>query len=229
MKISDHKLDVLIRAASDELIEEDVNYAKSLDTSTTQISDKAIRRIRRNIKNYDKEPWWNSIPISCRKIVAAMLVLCTISFGLCLSVTAVRAEIMHTLIKYYDKFVAVFYISEETPPCIIEEFREPALQLNGKEKQTIVQADILHMIHYYGENGLEMEYQQLLLTDSSSDVDNKDCTIKEVQINGHIAQLFSYFDGRHTITWHDNDYAYIIFSYCDISSDLIIFLAESVE
>ena len=32
MKISDHKLDALIRAASDELLEEDVNYAKSLDT-----------------------------------------------------------------------------------------------------------------------------------------------------------------------------------------------------
>ena len=69
MKISDHNLDALIRAASDELLEDDVNYAKSLDTSTTQISDKAIRRIRRNIRNYDKETWWNAIPFSCRKMM----------------------------------------------------------------------------------------------------------------------------------------------------------------
>ena len=229
MKISDHNLDTLIRAASDELLEDDVNYAKSLDTSTTQISDKAIRRIRRNIRNYDKETWWSNIPIACRRVVAALLVLCTISFGLCMSVTAIRAEIVSTLIKYYDKFIAVFYVYEETPPNLIEDFREPALQLNGTEKQTIVQADTLHMIHYYGENGLEIEYQQLLLTDSSSDVDNKDCSIKEVQINGHIAQLFSYNDERQTITWHDNEYAYILFSYYGISPDLIISIAESVK
>lgn len=38
MNISVLNLDALIRAASDDLLEDDVNYAKSLDTSNAHLS-----------------------------------------------------------------------------------------------------------------------------------------------------------------------------------------------
>lgn len=229
MKISDHKLDTLIRAASDELLEEDVNYAKSLDTSTTQISDKAIRRIRRNIKNYDKEPWWNSIPFSCRKIVAAMLVLCTISFGMCLSVTAVRAEIAHTILEWYDKFVSVFYVTDETPPSTIEDYKEPLLMLAGTEKQVIEQNLANYFIIYCSDELPCLTYQQMII-DSMVKLDNEKCTVSEITINGFDAQLFDYDDGSLVVTWSDGQYAYIIsMDLSDIESDLLISIAESVN
>ena len=229
MKISDHKLDALIRAASDELLEDDVNYAKSLDTSTTQISDKTIRRIRRNIKNYDKEPWWNSIPFSCRKIVAAMLVLCTISFGMCLSVTAVRAEIAHTILEWYDKFVSVFYVTDETPPSTIEDYKEPLLMLAGTEKQVIEQNLANYFIIYCSDELPCLTYQQMII-DSMVKLDNEKCTVSEITINGFDAQLFDYDDGSLVVTWSDGQYAYIIsIDLSDIESDLLISIAESVN
>lgn len=229
MKISDHKLDTLIRAASDELLEEDVNYAKSLDTSTTQISDKAIRRIRRNIRNYDKEPWWNSIPFSCRKIVAAMLVLCTISFGMCLSVTAVRAEIAHTILEWYDKFVSVFYVTDETPPSTIEDYKEPLLMLAGTEKLVIEQNPANHSILYLSNGIPIISYQQMII-DSMVKLDSENCAISNIDINGFDAQLFEYDDGSIATTWNDGQYAYnIVLNNSELGSDLLISIAESVK
>lgn len=229
MKISDHKLDTLIRVASDELLEDDVNYAKSLDTSTTQISDKAIRRIRRNIRNYDKEPWWNSIPFSCRKIVAAMLVLCTISFGMCLSVTAVRAEIAHTILEWYDKFVSVFYVTDETPPSTIEDYKEPLLLLAGTEKQVIEQSSTNYFVFYFADGLPGMTYQQKIINGMAK-LDNEKCTVSDITINGFDAQLFDYDDDTLAVTWSDGQYAYIIsMDPSDIESDLLISIAESVN
>lgn len=222
-------MDALLKASANSLLDEDIELFDSIDTSNTKISDKAIRRIRRKIKNYGKKTLWESIPVGYRRVVAAILICCTVSFGLCMSISAIREEVVSTFLEWYDKFVSVFYVTEETPPSAIEEYREPRLQLNGTEKQTIARADTLHMIHYYGENGLEMGYQQLLITDSSSDIDNKNCSVKEVQVNKNEAQLFSYEDGSRTIVWHDNEYAYSIISYTSISSDLIIAIAESVK
>ena len=229
MNASDQTLETVLRNSAEALIDEDIDLIHSIDISKTEVSPTAIRRIRRNIKNYEKEPWWNHVPLGLIRVVAAMLVLCTISFGLCMSVAAIRTEFVQTIMLWYDKFTAVFYVTDETPPSFIEEFKEPRLQLNGTEKQTIVQVDTFHMIQYYGVNGLEIEYQQFLLTDSPSDIDNKNCTVKEVQINEYKAQLFSYADGTQTITWHDNEYAYVLFSYINISPDLMIAMAKSVK
>ena len=222
-------MDALMKASANTLLVEDIELFDSIDTSNTRISDKAIRRIRRKIKNYGKKTLRESIPVGCRRIVAAILIFCTVSFGLCMSIRAIREEILSTFMEWNDKFVSVFYITEETPPSVIEEFKEPKLQLNGTEKQMIIQADTLHMIHYYGKNGLEMTYQQLLLTDSSSDIDNTNCSVQEVQVNKYKAQLFSYEDGSNTITWHDNEYFYVLCSYGVVPSDLIIAIAESVK
>ncbi len=229
MNVSDFSLDLLIRASAHSLLAEDIELFDSIDTTNTRLSGKTIRRINKKIKKHEKKSWWEAVPVACRRAVAAVLVACSVSFGLCMGVSAIRGEFVGAVLEWYDKFVSVFYVTEETPPSAIEEYREPRLQLNGTEKQTIARADTLHMIHYYGENGLEMGYQQLLITDSSSDIDNKNCSVKEVQVNKNEAQLFSYEDGSRTIVWHDNEYAYSIISYTSISSDLIIAIAESVK
>lgn len=230
MKISDHKLDALIRAASDELLEEDVNYAKSLDTSTTQISDKAIRRIRRNIRNYDKETWRNRVPVACRRAVASIMIVCTLSFGLSLCITPVRAAIISTFMEWHDRFVSIVFVSDQTVPSSIEVYREPQLQLVDSEKVVVVQNDRLYQILYMIDSEIGVTYQQLLMTNESLDIDREHCTITDTDINGNKGQIFVYDDGSCNITWNDKEYSYIMTVHIpNVDQKTVLCLAESVD
>lgn len=229
MNASDPNLDALITASARGLLDEDIEQFNSVDISNTEISDKAIRRIRCKIRNYDKEHWWKDIPISCRKAVASIMLVCTVAFGMCLSVNAVRTEIVNTIMEWYDKFVAVFYISEETSPSIIEEYKEPMLQLAGTERQLITQSDTINQIQYIFDESVVMIYQQNVLDEESVDFDNEQYAVREVEIYGIKAQLFTCEDGTKTITWHDNQYIYVIYTYIEINDDLLIRIAESLQ
>lgn len=230
MNASDPNLDALIKAAARDLLDEDLELFHSIDTSKTKMSDRAIKRIRRKIRNYDRESWWSSVPLACRRAVAAVLVICSISFGFCMSVTAVRAEIVNTVMKWYDEFVAVFFVTEKTPPSVIEEYREPMLQLAGTERQVAMQTDRVYQIIYIRDAEIVMSYQQMKLTDSPINMDNERCTIEEIEIGGNQGQIFLYEDKRVSITWHDNEYKYLISTVTsDIDQELIISVAESIK
>ncbi len=230
MNASDPNLDALIKAAARDLLDEDLELFHSIDTSKTKMSDKAIKRIRKKIRNYDRESWWSSVPLACRRAVAAVLVLCSISFGFCMSVTAVRAEIVNTVMKWYDKFVAVFYVTEQTPPSVIEEYREPMLQLVGTERQVFQQGVSDYIVLYLFDDGQFMLYQQMTITDNSTDIDNENCIIADIKVGEHDAKLFEYETGMRKITWHDDEYAYIIsLDPYDIETDVMISIAESIK
>ena len=230
MNASDPNLDALIKAAARDLLDEDLELFHSIDTSKTKMSDRAIKRIRRKIRNYDRESWWSSVPLACRRAVAAVLVICSISFGFCLSVAAVRAEIVNTVMKWYDKFVSVFYVTEQTPPSVIEEYREPMLQLAGTERQVFDQNDTNYIVLYFIDDNRFMWYQQKIITHNSVDMDSEDCTVTDIKIGVYDAQLFEYETGMRKITWHDNEYAYIIsLDPCDFTTDTLISVAESIK
>lgn len=230
MNASDPNLDALIKAAARDLLDEDLELFHSIDTSKTKMSDKAIKRIRRKIRNCDRESWWSSVPLACRRAVAAVLVICSISFGFCMSVTAVRAEFVNTVMKWYDKFVSVFYVTEQAPPSVIEEYREPMLQLAGTERQVLEQNETDYIVLYFIDDNRFMWYQQTTITHNSADIDNENCIIADIKVGEHDAQLFEYETGMRKITWHDNEYAYIIsLDPYDIATEVLISVAESIE
>lgn len=223
--------DMLLKVCARELLEEDLAIARTTDIADISVSPKALRRIRRSIQNYEKESRWDSVPVLWRRIVAAILLVCTASFGMCISVEAVRAEIVHTVMKWYDTFVSVFYVSETTPPSVIEEYREPTLQLAGTEKQVVLKSENGYCIFYMIDNEMVISYQQLVLSSESSDFNIENgCVPRTVEVNGYDATIFEYNNGCKNLTWHDNEYSYVIESYCtEIDSDMLIMIAESVK
>ena len=87
MNASKSNIDVLIKASARGLLTEDLELFHSIDTSKTRMSEKAMRRIRKKIRNYDKEPWWSGLPLVCLRAVVAVLVICGISFYLCIIIS----------------------------------------------------------------------------------------------------------------------------------------------
>lgn len=86
MNTSKSNFDALIKASARSLLAEDLELFHSIDTSKTRMSKKAIRRIRKKIRNYDKEPWWSGLPLVCFRAVA-VLVICGISVCLCIIIS----------------------------------------------------------------------------------------------------------------------------------------------
>ena len=223
-------MDALIMSAAHVLIEDTADYMRSIDTSNTVISKKLDKRIYKRIRQNRRENHWNQVPVTFKKIVAAVMVFCTISFALCMSVEAVRENVWNTILEWYDKFVAVFYVTEETPPSVIEKYKEPSLQLTGSEKTEIMKNDVDYFLLYSVDGMRIMTYQQKLITDHSADIDGENCDVTNINIHNYIAQLFTYTDGVRTLSWHGDIYAYIItVTSSDVLLSDIINIAESVK
>lgn len=229
MNTSDLNWDALLRAAARDLLKEEDDYLRTADTSKVEISKRANRRIEKKIKNYERESWWNSTPLVFRRIVAALMLACTVSFGLCLSVSALRAEMVKLIMEWHEEFVSVIYVADHEPPSVIEEYREPVLQLVGTERQVALKTNIVYHIVYFKENELIMSYQQMKLTDRPIDIDNERCTIEDIEINGNKGQLFVYEDNRYAFTWSDTEYKYLICTLTpDIERDVLFAIVDSI-
>lgn len=231
MSVSKRKdnLDALIMSAAHVLVDDAADYMRSIDTSETVISKSLDKRVYRKIRKHRRDRWWSSVPVACKKVVAAIMIFCTISFAMSMSVEAVREEVWNTILEWYDKFVAVFYVTEETPPSVIEEYREPTLQLAGTDRKSGTQTDIINQIFYMENEAVVMIYQQSIIGNESTDLDSEQCTLQEIEISDAKAKLFTYDNGTKTITWHDGQYMYIIYTYVEINDDLLINIADSVK
>ena len=225
-----NNLDTILKTYAQSRVKKDIDLARSVDTSKTVVSKKTLRKVRSLIKNYDRTSAWNELPIVLRRIVAAVLIVCTISFAMCLSVEAIRNEIVNTIVDWYDKFVALFHIAD-TPSDKIEEYKEPTLQLEGVEKIIFVKDSTIYSIKYTSSGDPVIKYQQDIIGNATFKIDSEcDCSRNNTIVNDCPAILFTYNDGTNLLVWSDSKYAYSIFS-CTraIDVDTLIFMAESVE
>jgi len=224
-------MDALIMSAAHVLIDDTAEYMRAIDTSDTVISKKLDKRIRRRIRQNTNEKYWSMVPVGVRKAVAAVLVFCTISFAAFMTVDAVQGDLWNTLLQWYDKFVSVSYVSNAATPNRIEEFREPTLQPAGTERVVEIQTDTLNQIKYMLDDEIGMLFLQTLLTNQSVYIDAENgCICESVRIGNTDGTIFMYEDGRKILTWHDNEYKYMINVYLpDIDAISMIQIAASVK
>lgn len=228
MSVSKKTFGAVLEEAAKELVNDDVRFAHSIDTSKTVVSEKTLRRVRRQIKNYDTTPV-RARTLSFRRAVAAVLVVCILSFGLCMSIDAVREKIIDTIISWYDKFVSVFYVSEGEYPEVIEEYKEPTLIPEGTKKEVVIKTDKTYYLKYNLGDETIVSYQQMSFTEYSNDIDFEKCIVEEVDIYGNDAKIFSYNKDL-MIIWHDNEYRYLLFAYTSIiDTEHLINMAKSVK
>jgi len=226
---SDLNWDALLRAAARDLLKEEDDYLRTADTSKVEISQRANRRIEKKIKNYERESRWNSTPLVFRRIVAALMLACTVSFGLCLSVSAVREEMVKLIMEWHEEFVSVIYVADHEPPSVIEEYREPVLQLVETERIVVSKTEGQYHLVYVKEDEILLSYQQLKLTENSIDIDCEECIVEDKQVAGYKGQLFVYDDGSYAFTWSDTEYKYLICTLTpDIERDVLFAIVDSI-
>lgn len=231
MNSSERTLDALLVVAVQDLVDAELETARTMDTTDVEISRRTLRRVRRKIKQHTRKSWWADVPMVYRRAVASVLIACTVFLGMCMSVQAVRAEIASTILQWYDKFVSVFYITNEAPPEYIEEYREPMLQIAGTERRLLGKTESGYYIDYLLNDQIMIVYQQKVILDESIDIDSEnECTRQFIKVNNYDAELFEYTNGERIVTWHDTEYAYIVHSLTnDYNAEMLISIAESVQ
>lgn len=228
---NNYTMNALIMAAAGVLEEEDVALMRSVDTSETIISARTHRKVLGRIRRYGKERSTSNLYVYCRRVVAALLVACTILFALCMSVEAVRDEIWNTIITWYEKFVEIHFEPDAAPLAVIETYREPTILPEDLEKRVVTKSERSYWVHYTNGDTIVISYKQSPVSDGKTlQQDAEDCSISTVDIHHSSAQLFQYNDGTISVFWVDDEYIYILSTYeGDIGLDELLQIAESIK
>ncbi len=226
------KLDALIMLAGDVLIEKDVAYARALDTTGSIISKRVDRKIKQNIKiaflSHEYLRGW----VVTKRVVAALLIACTILFASAMSIEAVRTNFWNAIVEWFDDYISLKFIQ----PIIYStkntaDFKEPAYLPDGYEVTDRFDTDYSNKITYYMNGAKALIYNQKVISSNETLIDNENCTIHDIEINGYLGVLAVYSDNTiyYTLTWKDQKYIYKIETYnFDLSEDELIKIAESV-
>lgn len=232
MNIYNAEFEKTFAAAAVGLYKEDAELAANTDTSDTVISKSALRRIRRKIKRNGKETLWSSLPLTLRRSVAAVLVICTVAFAFCMSISAVRSRILTEIVTEWNNlFVDVHFKPSETPPTTIEVYREPTLQPSGTERVVVRKSNFIYFLEYQINSKRAMTYVQNTISQNATNgINNEKCTIENIEVKGNKGLLFTYDDGSYIIAWSDGEYEYCLIAEPGVSDrDDIIRVAESVK
>lgn len=225
-------LDALIMLSGDVLINKDVAYLNSIDTSDIKISPRFSRKTHRMIRRKCRQKEYGQFIIVTKRIAAAVLIVCSILFASTMSIEAVRNEFWNTIVEWFDKYITISYQVEKIAPTIIVTKKEPTYLPEGYEKAVKADAPTSYIIQYQQNEERRLTYQQKPLTQNEIWIDNKNCSISEVKVNNFNAILAAYADGNeiYTLLWNDEEYSYTIFSYDkSITVEILISIAESVK
>ena len=218
--------EALIRAALHEIVREDWEEIVS-DPEITPVS----RRFRGRIKGILAGRSARGRR-AVRKVVLGFLAALCAAAMLGMAIPPVREAVIHTIFTWYDTHFGVRYEQEEPIPTVVEEVILPAWLPDGwtvrELSVNLIMAD--HILS--GEDGEKIHLTQHPIDpDEETDwFDNTDVTIETVLLNGTTeARLFSYADGRRTLTWADR-YAFVM-SWPDEDADaeLLIKIAQSMK
>ena len=228
-KRNDRNLDALILAASDVLIDEDVEYLNSIDVSKTVISPKLDRRIRRRIHRESRKESIAKLMSYTRRVAAVFLVICSISFVLCMSVEAIRTRIWGTILTWFDDHVEIDFVDSANSTAGITAYREPSYYPDGVTAEPDGKTAEKYVVAYMRNDKLAAMYVQTPLKGDFEKA-HKDYEVEAVLINQTSGQIRQHKKGNDLVLlWHDGVYAYKIIGYADdFDKDTLIKMAESV-
>ena len=233
------ELDILIESAVEDTRDEFDEF-DNLDISDVEFSPSYKRRKRKIIRRYK----YASVIATAKKIAsrAAMFagVLLTVVFITIMSVSALRNAVINAVLEWYDDYVSIRFETEapskniEAEPSKTEEpweavmkVRRPRKIPEGVEEVVLLESQARVLIDYYIDGNRYASYNQNILNEHNSYVDNEDTVIQYTKIHGNDATIFKSCEKQEEyIVWQDGIYIYIIVLYEE--GDLIA-IAESVE
>ena len=228
--IKNDKLDALIMLSADVLMEKNVKEFLETDTSDVVRPKSLDRRIMRIIKRERRKSEHRGWITVAKNIAAGVLITCTVTLAMVMSIEAVRTALMETIVQWFEDYVSIMFVTEDDVPTTIEVKRQPVIDEDGWTEEVAVDSPSMYSVNYYHEGTLMLIYDQVCLNTDNMWNDNTDVTIEEISV-GQNKGIFLTYDssGAKSIKWSDGEYTYSLLSRtADITKDVLLAYAESV-
>lgn len=223
---ADMRVDSMIRLALLEIAEEKWQEIEALDTSDVLISERHDKRMRRLFQRGASASQRNK---TAKRIVLSVFVALAVLAMLGMAIRPVRQAFTNAIVTWYKDFCKVELQTDENSehPKTIETTRFPVF-LEGWEKEILGESQFFRTIRYRNEEGAQVYFRQMVLSDDQFVGIDDHYDIKEIEIHGYPAMLFE-AEARETriLTWDDGEYLYQVDGI--IPADLLIQIAESVQ
>ena len=257
MNNANDRLDYLIGLAMLDYAADEVAEFDAIDDTGVTIDESLDKRIYRLIGKKERELKARKIrKISFRVAVAAMLVMSVMLLSMLL-ISGVREAIWNAIVKWYDDYLAVVFVSDETDMSAQMGEQKSDEKVNGQtpgseeinDVQAALPTQILEyrkprVLDVYGEVELEKHvsyytvdyyigedwifvYWQNLYDKEEQIFDNMETEVKKVSIGIHGGVVLTKEEGQNTITWTDGEYLYTITGY--LTESQLIEIAKTVE
>lgn len=228
--VKNDKLDALIMLSGDVLIQRNVELFKSRDTSGVVRPKSLDRRVQRTIDKEHRIKEYGYLLKPVKAFVAAILIICTVSFAAVMSVDAVRESIWQAIVNLYNDFFEVVFVGEADVPEVLEEKREPKLVPAEWRKEVVKDNMFSYSVRYYSGETIVLNYLQSVITNDEQMGDNEKTSVCKIAVGKYEGIVFEYIDKKYTgVKWCDNEYSYYFTADSEkITLEQLIQLATSV-
>lgn len=229
--LKNDKLDAMIMMSSHVLAEKSADALLSVDTTKTEIPKSFAKKVNRMIKREHRKQEYRELYSFGKHVAAVFLIVCTVSFALVMSVEAVRVALWHTLVEWYEDYIAISYVTDESTPEFIEDKKEPTSIPDSWEREVIIDSQSMYYIQFTFDDESVITFKQKVFDDNEDWIDGENSIVENVKIGDYDGDLIKLIDKMsYYLIWSDGSYSYTIS--CDndkLSNEMLIEIAESVR
>lgn len=227
--LKNDKLDALILLSGSVLISKNADLYKNAAIPLVKRPRSLDAKVQRSI-NKERRRTFGTFFQYGQRVAAAVLVACTLSFAAVMSVEAVRTTLWDTIVRFFDEYLSISYVTETQPPKQLEAIKEPSCSEQGWEKQVVLETASMRSV-IYRKNGTKiLTYTQEIL-DGEAWFDNEDTEIENITISDRPAMLmFRKNQKTYSLSWSDGAYAYTLDAHVpELTKEDLIHMAETIE
>jgi len=205
------KIDALILLSGNALVRKNLELFKNTDTSDVVRPKSLDRKVQRSINKENRRKEYGSFYVFAKRCAAAVLIVCTVSFAIAMSIPPVRAAFFDSIVKFFEEYLTVAYVREGTAPEVIEEVRDIKPFNEDWEQDIVLNSNNIYTACYYEKGMLVISFQQSVIKKNKVKIDNEDIILEEVKIGEYSASLaFKLEDRTYSLSWSDDVYEYLL-------------------
>lgn len=228
--VKNDNLDALILLSAQVLEESNLRCFAAADTADTVRPASLDRKVRRLIRQEQHARRTSAGWMSVKRVVAAILIFCTVAFAAAMSIEAVRGAVWQAIVRWYDTYIAVSFEDADAVPKTIRAKREPTDVPDAWVKEVSVDSQSLYRVVYTEKGEKMLIYKQQPL-ENQVWANNVESTVSETTVGDQTATLVVLKDTKHyTLYWSDGKYNYVLQAVSDeITPALMVQIAASVK
>lgn len=231
--VKNDNLDALILLSAQVLEESNLSRFAAADTADTMRPASLDRKVRRLIRQEQRARRAAARWTPVKRVVAAILIFCTVAFAAAMSIEAVRGAVWQAIVRWYDTHIAVSFEDADADavsvPKTIRTKREPTDVPSDWVREVRVDSQTLYYIFYRHNGERILTFKQQL--HKSTWLDSINASAIAVQVNADDAMLFSMPDKNcRLLCWSDGQNDFLLTCFDEtVSLEQLLAIAASVS